>query len=358
MTRHIIPLLLLAAACSVEKADRDATDTTATPPPADTVPRADTARGVVFDTTPAMAATDSGSVLLGPEEIRRGGVVVAVAQGLTIENPRCSWKGASLPCYRTPAGVRALVPLPADEPGGRYALVIDRPASRITREVAVAESDFQQELIFLDDSIHALLRRGRDIARDARAIRRVLETETPEQHWSGSWRMPVEGGKTSRYGVERFYYRASDSARVVKLESSARARGTFGVDTASATQDVPAWRHAGVDIAAARGTNVRAPQAGAVAEVGDYVLTGKTLILDHGQGVHSAYFHLDTVLVREGDVVRKGATLARVGTSGLATGPHLHYGVYIHGKDVDPAAWHGIPSSTLDPSGTRASAPR
>ncbi len=357
MTRHIIPLLVLAAACSVEKADRDATDTTATPPPADTVPRADTARGVVFDTTPAMAATDSGNVLMGPEEIRRGGVVVAVAQGLTIESPRCAWKGAPLPCYRTPAGVRALVPLPADEPGGRYALVIERPASRITREVTVAESNFEQELIFLDDSIHALLKRGRDIARDARAVRRVLETETPEQHWSGAWRMPLEGGKSSKYGVERFYYRASDSTRVVRLEPSARARGSFGADTVSAAQDVPAWRHAGVDIAAARGTSVRAPQAGAVAEVGDYVLTGRTLILDHGQGVHSAYFHLDTVLVREGDVVRRGATLARVGASGLATGPHLHYGIYLHGKDVDPAVWHAIAASTLDPGAART-APR
>lgn len=359
MTRHIIPLLLLAAACSVEKAGRNATDTARTPPAADSVPRSDTARGAMFDTAPAMAATDSGSVLFAPEEVRRGGVLVAVAQGLAIENPRCSWKGVSLPCYRTPAGVRALVPLPADEPGGRYALVLDRPASRITREIAVAETDFGRELIFLDDSVYAILRRGRDIARDARAIRRVLEAETPEQHWSGAWRMPVEGGKSSGYGVERFYHRASDSTRVVRLESSAQARGSFGVDTASAVPDAPAWRHAGIDIAVARGTTVRAPQAGAVAEVGDFALTGRTLILDHGQGVHSAYFHLDTVLVREGDVVRRGATLGRVGATGLATGPHLHYGIYIHGKDVDPGAWHGLSPAALDPASTRpATTPR
>ena len=359
MTRYIIPILVLATACSVEKANRDAPDTTTTAPAADTVPRGDTARGAVFDTTPALAAADSGSVLLGPDEIRRGGVVVAVAQGLVVERPRCSWKGTPLPCYRTPAGVRAIVPLPADEPGGRYALVIDRPASRITRELTVAERDFGKELIFLDDSTYAILRRGRDIARDARALRRILETETSEQHWSGSWRMPVEGGKSSGYGVERFYHRASDSTRVVTLESSARARGAFGVDTGAATQGAPAWRHAGVDIAVARGTGVRAPQAGAVADVGDYALTGRTLILDHGQGVHSAYFHLDTVLVSKGDVVRRGATLARVGATGLATGPHLHYGIYLHGKDVDPAAWHAISSATLDPATSRsAAAPR
>jgi murein DD-endopeptidase MepM/ murein hydrolase activator NlpD len=361
MTRHVFPILVLAAACSVEKASRDsAPDTTATPPASDTVLRPDTARGALFDTTTGMAAaTDSGNVLLAPEQIRRGGVVVAVARGLTMEAPRCSWKGAPLPCYRTPAGVRALVPLPADEPGGRYALVIDRPASRITREITVAETDFGRELIFLAESTYAILRRGSDIARDARAIRRVLETETPGQQWSGAWRMPVEGGKSSGYGVERFYHRASDSTRVVNLGSSAKARGSFGVDTVSGSQDAPAWRHAGVDIAVPRGTSVRAPQSGAVAEVGDYALTGRTLILDHGQGVHSAYFHLDTVLVQEGDVVRRGASLARVGATGLATGPHLHYGIYLHGKDVDPAAWHALPSATLDPAAPRsASMPR
>jgi murein DD-endopeptidase MepM/ murein hydrolase activator NlpD len=360
MTRHVIPILFLAAACSVEKASRDsAPDTTTAPPASDTVSRPDTARGARLDTTPAMAATDSGSVLLAPEQIRRGGVVVALAQGLTMESPRCSWKGTPLPCYRTSAGVRALVPLPADEPGGRYALVIDRPASRITREITVAETDFGRELIFLDDSIYAILGRGRDIARDARALRRVLETETPEQQWSGAWHMPVEGGKSSGYGVERFYYRASDSTRVVRLESSARARGVFGVDTASVSQAAPAWRHAGIDIAVPRGTSVRAPQGGAVAEVGDYALSGRTLILDHGQGVHSAFFHLDTVLVREGDVVRRGAPLARVGATGLATGPHLHYGIYLHGKDVDPAAWQAIPSAARDPGSSRpATKPR
>jgi len=80
-----------------------------------------------------------------------------------------------------------------------------------------------------------------------------------------------------------------------------------------------------------------------VAEVGEYILTGRTLVLDHGQGVLSAYFHLDTVLVREGDVAQAGRTIARVGSTGLATGPHLHYGIYVHGKDVDPVAWRAMP---------------
>ena len=106
---------------------------------------------------------------------------------------------------------------------------------------------------------------------------------------------------------------------------------------------MPAWRHAGIDVAAARRTPVTAPAGGQVADVGDYVLTGRTLVIDHGQGVLSAYFHLDTVLARRGDVVRAGAIVARVGATGLATGPHLHYGLYVHGRDVDPALWRDMP---------------
>jgi murein DD-endopeptidase MepM/ murein hydrolase activator NlpD len=96
-------------------------------------------------------------------------------------------------------------------------------------------------------------------------------------------------------------------------------------------------------MAARRGAAVSAPAAGLVADVGDYILSGRTVLIDHGQGVVSAYFHLDTALVSQGDMVRAGQRIARVGATGLATGPHLHFGVYLHGMDVDPAAWRDMP---------------
>jgi murein DD-endopeptidase MepM/ murein hydrolase activator NlpD len=136
-----------------------------------------------------------------------------------------------------------------------------------------------------------------------------------------------------------------------------RTHGSFGTDTTEApapsgkgSDNPPGWRHAGIDIGAARGTAVAAPAAGTVADVGQYILTGNTVLVDHGQGVFSAYFHLDTVLVRKGDRVRAGRTLGRVGATGLATGPHLHYGIYIHGRDVDPLAWRDLPPFALGDS--------
>jgi murein DD-endopeptidase MepM/ murein hydrolase activator NlpD len=171
-----------------------------------------------------------------------------------------------------------------------------------------------------------------------------MSVETPERAWTGKWGEPIAGSKGEGYGAERFYFPASDSSRVLNLDPASRARGTFGGDTATATAKVPSWRHSGVDISAAKGTRVLAPAAGVVADVGDYTLTGRTAIIDHGHGVFTAYFHLDTTNVRRGDQIRAGRVIGRVGATGLATGPHLHYGVYVHGKDVDPAAWRDMPT--------------
>ena len=346
--RRALPLLLAAlTACEVVKDDATKRDTTTAPATGAATATVDSGAAAPAGVPAAPSADstsvarDSGMVTLSSDAPPRGGVLFALVEGLAVDIPRCSWKGASLPCYRVERGVLAIIPLPADEPAGTFTLAVDRPAGRITRQITVAERDFGRELVFLDSAKYALIRRGRDVARDARAIRAVLATESAQRRWSGSWGSPLTA-RGGGYGVERFYYRAADSARAIRLTADMRATGAFGTDTASGS--TPSWRHAGVDLAAARGAAVSAPAGGVVADVGDYVLSGKTVIVDHGQGIVTAYFHLDTALVRRGDEVRKGQRLGRVGVTGLATGPHLHYGVYVHGKDVDPAAWAAMPA--------------
>jgi len=165
--------------------------------------------------------------------------------------------------------------------------------------------------------------------------------------------------KSTGYGVERYYYRATDSTRSITLDAQAKTRGTFAGDTSDAPPPgAPSWRHAGVDIPAKRGASVIAPAAGVVVDVGEYVLSGRTVLVDHGQGVVSAYFHLDTAMVSKGDLVRAGDRIGRVGSTGLATGPHLHFGVYVHGKDVDPVAWRDMPSWRFEQRGDSAAAER
>ena len=94
--------------------------------------------------------------------------------------------------------------------------------------------------------------------------------------------------------------------------------------------------HLGIDIAAVRGTSVVAPADGRVTSVGRRFSYGLTVDIEHAGGVSTRYAHLRAALVHEGQSVVRGAAIATVGSSGLTTGPHLHYEVTVNGKPVDP----------------------
>lgn len=95
-------------------------------------------------------------------------------------------------------------------------------------------------------------------------------------------------------------------------------------------------RHQGVDIAAPSGTRITASAPGRVAFAGRRVGYGLVVELDHGNGVITRYAHCRSLLVRKGGSVAAGATIATVGRTGLASGPHLHYEVLVRGRSVDP----------------------
>jgi len=95
--------------------------------------------------------------------------------------------------------------------------------------------------------------------------------------------------------------------------------------------------HSGLDIAAPKGTPVVAPANAIVIDVGNYFFNGNTVLLDHGQGLISGYFHLNKTLVNIGDTVQQGQHIADIGETGRVTGPHLHWNVYLNKTKVDPA---------------------
>ncbi len=114
-----------------------------------------------------------------------------------------------------------------------------------------------------------------------------------------------------------------------------RISGRFG--NQRVYDGTPKAPHSGMDIAAATGTPVKAPADGVVtfANPGLY-LTGGTVVLDHGHGISSNFLHLSRIDVKVGDVVKQGATLAAVGATGRATGPHLHWGMNWFDVRIDP----------------------
>jgi len=95
--------------------------------------------------------------------------------------------------------------------------------------------------------------------------------------------------------------------------------------------------HSGMDIAAPQGRKIKATEAGRVIYVGDLFFSGKVVYLDHGNGLISLYAHLSKIHVKEGQQVKRGEVIARVGKTGRVTGAHLHWTVYLNGNAVDPA---------------------
>jgi len=99
--------------------------------------------------------------------------------------------------------------------------------------------------------------------------------------------------------------------------------------------------HSGLDFAAPAGTPVKAPAAGKVILIGDYFFNGRTVFVDHGQGMISMFCHLSAIDVKLGQTVARGETIARVGATGRATGPHLHWNMSLNNVRVDPAIFIG-----------------
>lgn len=94
--------------------------------------------------------------------------------------------------------------------------------------------------------------------------------------------------------------------------------------------------HEGIDISAPYGTSIRASASGTVKLAGRYGGYGNAVIIDHGYGIRTLYGHASKLLVKTGQKVDKGDVIARAGSTGVSTGPHLHYEIHLYGNHIDP----------------------
>ena len=145
------------------------------------------------------------------------------------------------------------------------------------------------------------------------AIGAARDKDTGAEGWKQDFIWPVQGRISGRFGSQRLY------------------RGE------------PGSYHSGMDITTGRsGTPFVAPADGVVVLAAeDFSLEGKLLIIDHGQGLNSAFLHASRLTVNEGDVVKQGQQIGNIGSSGRATGPHLHWGLKWHDARLDPLLFVG-----------------
>ena len=94
--------------------------------------------------------------------------------------------------------------------------------------------------------------------------------------------------------------------------------------------------HNGYDIAADLGTPIYAPSSGIVMLTGNYYYNGKFIMVNHGNNLISMFLHLDDIAVKKDDIIEKGQFIGNIGTTGLSTGPHLHWSVILNNSYIDP----------------------
>jgi len=227
--------------------------------------------------------------------------------------------GRRCPFFPDAHGLRALVPIPPTMVSGSYTLGVEirsaRRRRRIPLEVAVARRDYPPREVFLPEAKRSLVLLPA-IVRESRHLLLQLRTVTPIQRWRPPFRPPVESPPLYSYGAPTRYIGASPVEE--------RTDAVYGE------------YHRGMDYAVPAGTVVQAPAAGAVLMAEWQTATGNTVVLDHGEGVLSVFFHLGKLDVRPGEELEARAPLGLSGETGLAASPHVHWAVYVHGVAVDP----------------------
>jgi murein DD-endopeptidase MepM/ murein hydrolase activator NlpD len=235
---------------------------------------------------------------------------------VAIRDVQLTIDGVPLSLRQRPEGWVALAAIPIDARAGERVALLrvsdEFGASHEVGHVITVEANPRPvELLVIPAATLALVTpAGR--TEEAAAMAAALAAVPPEPRWAEPFVLPLEGRDTSGFGDPRRY-------------------GVGGNVSF----------HLGADIAAPTGTPVQATNDGIVRLAGFYPIKGGWVVLDHGQGVTSHYFHLSQLTVTEGDVVTRGETIGTVGSTGLSTGPHLHWEMRIDGVPTDPMAWVG-----------------
>ncbi len=208
----------------------------------------------------------------------------------------------------------ALIGINAMQKVGAYPLVITATDEQgrqvaVSMDVSIVAGKFGSEWINLPPEKQALL--DPDLVKAEREkLWSVFSVFRQERYWDGLFGLPVQAKISSVFGTRRGY-----------------SGGPFNS------------YHEGLDFSAGGGTPVSAPAAGVVVLAEALTVRGNAVILDHGWGVHTGFYHLSEIGVTVGQSVQAGQVVGRVGSTGLSTGAHLHWDMRVRGVNVDPLEW-------------------
>lgn len=265
-----------------------------------------------------------------PGPAKQGGIVaVTLESDVALARASTSFGGREGAMERDDGGrlFRDLVGVDFEGPVGARTLRVeveglcgDRHA--MTREIEVVSGKFPtQKLTVAPAYVEPPASELDRIREDHEKVARVWGSGDAERRWTGPFRLPVDAPPRDNFGSRRVF------------------------------NGKPRSSHEGMDLAAAAGQLVTAPGPGRVALADNLYFSGGTVILDHGAGLFTLYFHLSRLDVKAGDIVAESAPIGAVGATGRATGPHLHWGARVNRARVNPLGLLQLPSWRGSPLG-------
>lgn len=176
-----------------------------------------------------------------------------------------------------------------------------------TQTLTVKPRGFHIQYLYIDKSIESSTRNDEAYAEYDKYFVPVRLTSHDEAYYTDSFVIPAKGRLSTEYGETRY---VNDSPT--------------------------SYRHSGLDIGAPTGTPIYAVNNGKVVLARHLIMTGYTIVIDHGLGLFSVYFHLDKLLVEQGSMVQRGQQIGEMGSTGFSTGPHLHLTMSYYDTNIEP----------------------
>jgi len=248
----------------------------------------------------------SPSIVVQPNKIGPGDIATVAVKNVT--GPVTgTFNGARLHFNPAKKTFKALLGIDLNTEPGIYPLEVVINGKKLLKKIKIVKKKYPVQRLTLPEDMVVLSPENEARAeRDQKKTAAIWHVDS-ERLWHGTFINPLPGKEIGTpFGVRRIINK------------------------------IPKNPHSGVDVTADEGDPVLAPNDGVAVLVDDQFFSGHSVILDHGQGIYTMFFHLSKINVRYGQAVMKGEVIALVGATGRATGAHLHWGVRLQGAKVDP----------------------
>lgn len=236
-----------------------------------------------------------------------GGIAVINLNHST--KPEAFYENKQVMVIGNPGNWQAIIGLPLNSDIGTHELKVGNTTKTESYQFLVSKKQYAEQYITLanNEMVSPSPANLERIQSESIIINKAKGAWSESDKVSLVFDLPVPGNITSPFGLRRFFNKQ------------------------------PRNPHTGIDLSASEGTPIQTAAPGHVINTGEYFFNGKTVFIEHGQGLITMYCHMSKIIVIQGQRVSRGETIGHVGSTGRVTAPHLHWGVIMNTVSIDPS---------------------